>query len=457
VQFLYPIGFLALAGLIVPLLIHLWNVKEQKTLKIGSIALLGQTAQVNSKSFKITDWWLLILRCLLLMLIAFLLAQPYIQQKITAKAQGGWICIEKAKFAQLVKSNRKTIDSLLAKHYEIHDFNVGFEQLSLNDTATSTSSNLTANLNYSGLLAQLNDLIPAGIPVYLYANRRLLDFGETLPKLNYDLHWQSIDEKDAVSTWITVFSGKKFEAKSDAFSTTYQVVGSNLPPAIAVGIYENQKSTDRSYLKAALAAIASFTKRKIEINPQNKNYDLAFWLSDEPVTESFKKLIKPEGRLFSYAAGKIVSEPTALTIDDHSEASLYKRIAVQSELPQLWSDGYGHPILTTEKSNGQTIYHFYSRFNPQWGDLVWNDAFVKALLPIVIQDQKIAAFGFETNANDQRLLSTTQAAYHQVPTTAKVGLPIKSQAISIYFWSMALLIFVVERILSFSKKRAHVN
>ena len=88
-QLLDPIGLLALAGLIIPVIIHLWSVKKGKTLKIGSINLLGESASSTSRSLKITDWLLFVMRCLLLVIIAFLLAQPLIQQKIRSKNNSG--------------------------------------------------------------------------------------------------------------------------------------------------------------------------------------------------------------------------------------------------------------------------------------------------------------------------------------------------------------------------------
>ena len=77
--FTYTIGFLAATGIIVPLIVHLWNVKKGKTLKIGSIILLGESAKQSSKSFQIKDWLLFLLRSLLIIIIAFLLAEPFLK------------------------------------------------------------------------------------------------------------------------------------------------------------------------------------------------------------------------------------------------------------------------------------------------------------------------------------------------------------------------------------------
>ncbi|WP_431292206.1 BatA domain-containing protein [Pedobacter sp. P26] len=114
-HFLYSIGLFALAGIIVPLIIHLWNVKQGKILKIGSIALLGESSSASSKSFKINDWLLFVLRCLLLVLLAFVLAHPYLKKIVSARSKNGWILVEKNNFPRVFKTHQKTVDSLLKK------------------------------------------------------------------------------------------------------------------------------------------------------------------------------------------------------------------------------------------------------------------------------------------------------------------------------------------------------
>ncbi|MGA9650637.1 BatA domain-containing protein, partial [Pedobacter sp.] len=195
-QFLYPIGLLALAALMIPLIIHLWNFKESKTLKIGSISLLGASARVSSKSFRITDWLLFILRCLLIILIAFLLAQPYIKKTLNAKNKGGWILVEKSKFPQVFKDNRKTIDSLIKRNYEIHDFNLGFNLMSLKDTIASEREQTVNGLKHTALLKELNNLVPAGTSVYLFASQHLNQFDDVLPLTNYKLIWKPVNQAD---------------------------------------------------------------------------------------------------------------------------------------------------------------------------------------------------------------------------------------------------------------------
>jgi hypothetical protein len=49
----------------------------------------------------------------------------------------------------------------------------------------------------------------------------------------------------------------------------------------------------------------------------------------------------------------------------------------------VWQDGYGQPVLTAERSRAGDVYHFSGRFDPQWNDLAWSEAFPEALLALL--------------------------------------------------------------------------
>ncbi|UKT66050.1 BatA domain-containing protein [Pedobacter mucosus] len=447
-QFLYPIGLLALAGLIIPLIIHLWNVKQGKTLKIGSIALLGESSRASSKSFKINDWLLLLLRCLLLILLSFILAQPFIKKTLSGKNLG-WVLVEKSNFPKVYKDNRKTVDSLTKLGFEIHDFNVGFAPLSLKDTLNTDTTKLVS-VNTTSLLNQLNQIIPAGNSVYLFAKHRLNTIGTTLPQINYKLNWKPLNEADTLSSWITDYAGKKYEAKSTPTNTVYTAVNNNDAASIKIAIYEPSGNADKKYLIAALNAIGSFSGRRIEINPTEKA-DIGFWLADIPVTSTFKSAINANGTLFQYEKGKVVTETSFINLEG-TTVNLSKRIDSKDALNKVWEDGFGNAVLSTEKVAALNIYFFYNRFNPQWNQLVWNDIFVKALMPIVIRNEKAQAFGFEDHEADQRQLAANQKEIIQINKATSTSKTTKNESIANMLWIAALLILLIERILSFSNK-----
>lgn len=446
-QFLYPIGLLSLAGIIVPLIIHLWNVKQSKTLKIGSIALLAESAPASSKSFKINDWLLFLLRCLLILLAAFILAQPFLKRIVSAK-NTGWILVEKSNFPGVYKDNRKAIDSLTKLGYEIHDFNVGFNRINLKDTANADKTDANS-LSYTSLLNQLNMLLPSGSKVYLFADDRLSTIGYQLPEISYKLNWNPLNKADTMSSWITDFAGKKYEAKSNPSATVYTAINTDVPP-LKVAVYEASGNADRKYLIAALNAIAGFSGRQLELNPNGK-VAIGFWLSDEPVSVDFKSAIDTNGSLFQYEKGKVITENSFLNMEG-KKIPFTKRIETPKSLKKTWTDGFGNSILAIEHSNRATVYHFYSRLNPQWNQLVWDEVFVKALMPIVLNNEKVEDFGFEDNKADQRRFALSQSRIIQDNKMAAATKTNRNEPLSKIFWIVGFVIFIAERILSYRKK-----
>lgn len=446
-QFLYPIGLLALAGLIIPLIIHLWNIKQGKTLKIGSIALLGESSRASSKSFRINDWLLLMLRCLLIILTTFILARPFFK-KIVSEKNAGWILVGKSNFSKVLKDNRKTIDSLIKLGYEIYDFNTGFNALSLKDTVYSDTAKANS-LNYTSLLNQLNNLIPSASTVYLFADRRLNDIGPELPEIAYRLNWRTLNQTDTLSSWITDYAGKKYEAKSNPSSTTYTAVDHDALP-IKVSIYEAPGHSGKKYLTAALNAIASFSGRRLEINPAGK-VSIGFWLSDEMVSGNFKSTLDANGTLFQYEKGKVISENSFLNMEG-KKISLMKRIEAPKSLDKIWTDGFGNAVLARENVNHLNVYHFYSRLNPQWNQLVWDEVFVKALMPVILRYEKAEDFGFENNPADQRKPAVNQKQFIQSDQAAETVKTDQKESLANIIWIAAFLTLLAERILSFRKK-----
>lgn len=453
-QLLYPIGLFALAGLIIPVVIHLWNIKKGKTLKIGSIALLGESAKASSRSLYIKDWPLFILRCLLVILMAFLLAQPYQKKSNTSKKQG-WILIKKPELKQVYALQKQKIDSLLQQGFELHDFTIDFAQILLKDTMATVDAG-RPDLSYTSLIKQLNTKLPAGFNVYLFADRRLAHFNGDLPRVALNLKWINSVSTDTLSKWQSTLRGKSYEAISSPSLTTYAVLNSptNHSEPITALIYANH-AADADYIRAALNAIADYTKTRIEINTWGKQANgtkasLGFWLSDEPIKASDLSMLNQDANLFTYEKGKEITVSSTLNLvprnaQSHTNVALYKRIEVN--LPKgekIWTDGFGSPVLTKEKSKDHNQYHFYSRFNPSWTDLVWNDQFVKAMLPLVL-----AGDGFENHPNDQRNLAMHQKEVMPTYAAAVTAKNIETKPLNTVLWLMALLLLIAERFLSF--------
>lgn len=80
-SFLNPTYLWAFLGLAVPLAIHLWSMKEGRTIKVGSIRLLRESDPKKTSSVRLNEFWLLLLRMFLLSLLVLILAEPQLERR----------------------------------------------------------------------------------------------------------------------------------------------------------------------------------------------------------------------------------------------------------------------------------------------------------------------------------------------------------------------------------------
>ncbi|HVX51305.1 MAG TPA: BatA domain-containing protein, partial [Chitinophagaceae bacterium] len=93
IDFLQPGWMYAAAGIALPVAVHLWNVRRGKVLKVGSVALLLQQTTKNTSSIQLHQLLLLVLRCMLMVLLALLLAKPLWVGN--SRYAAGWVLLDK--------------------------------------------------------------------------------------------------------------------------------------------------------------------------------------------------------------------------------------------------------------------------------------------------------------------------------------------------------------------------
>ncbi len=202
---LNSIWLFALAALSIPVAIHLWNIRQGKTLKVGSISLITVSSQKRSRSLKLHDLLLLLLRCLLLALLAFVLTMPLWQRQINLSSIKGWVLIPRENLKESYQKFKPEIDSLMKAGFEFHYFDKGFQKAVINDVlADSKTSKVDSakSVSYWSLLQQLDNQIPSSLPVYLFTPNHISYFHGEKQQVALNLHWQTYAAADSTSTWI---------------------------------------------------------------------------------------------------------------------------------------------------------------------------------------------------------------------------------------------------------------
>ena len=494
-QLLQPIWLWASAVVIFPVIIHLWNIKQGKTLKVGSIFLFAESAKSGAKKRKLTELLLLLLRCLLLISLSMLMAKPAWQQHNDTKEKG-WIFIPKNELHDAYQAYQPLIDSLINKGFVLHNFDEHSKQENLKEALfEKQDSSDQSSLSYWTLLKEADDEMLSSLPVYLFTDNKLKHFTGARPELSNSVRWYTFTGSDTASSWlqkaykISADSIRFIIGNSHSFGTqySYQALSLHDPSqaymtitshlysgnqnddsmhqatgvdtsSLTVVIYSKAFADDARYVEAAVKALREFTQYNIKINRCDavtdipNNSDWLFWLSDDAIPNSL--LIK---NVLVYEQGTPLKKTSSLLTDDYSSLTTTNNILVyqrvqssnDSSYQTLWQDGFGNPVLSLENDKN-AVYHFYSHFNPQWNDLVWNACFPQAMYELLFAKQS------SDETKDKRIIDNSQiqpafAANKEVISSKEA---IATDDISKEFWLIAFALLLAERILSFRIKNS---
>ena len=108
-----------MAGIIVPIAIHLWNVRQGRVLEVGTIRFMEPSQKKRASNLRLSEWLLLLLRCLTIILFAIVMAGP-IWKKLTDADEKGWLLIAPNELKDAYHQKSLLIDSLLKNGYRLH-------------------------------------------------------------------------------------------------------------------------------------------------------------------------------------------------------------------------------------------------------------------------------------------------------------------------------------------------
>ena len=492
-QLLQPIWLYAIAAIAIPIIIHLWDVRGGKKLKVGSILLIEESAKLQGRSLRLTELLLLILRCLLIILLAISLCKPVFKRQLTVAGEKGWLMIQREDLPNIYKLHRPLIDSLTKAGFRFHYFEKGFAEDELaNAIQNADSLYREREADYWILLKQLNEVVPGELPVHVFAHKSLKGFNGRRPSLSMSLIWHGSTSKDTIRSAmaavykmhtdsirvLTAHSSKKsllfsrqtiaqdgdgpFTINNNRVTDKRAAVPMTLDvdtSGLEIIIFPDQNFADANFLKTALQAVQAYTQRNITIEivtnaaEIKSKPDWLFWLSEKPVP-----VHASAKNLFLYATGKVQAVNSWIRTVSNAGVEqepivLSRRIQTPSNDKDsniIWSDGFGNEILSLDKKS-TSVYLFYSRLNPAWTDLPWSSYFAEMIFHLIIPLHDMG------NKFDDRVISDKQAQPDMI-TDKKLFDNLKfTENIDLrkYVWLLAFLLFALERFLSLKDKRVY--
>jgi len=446
-----------MAGIIIPVLIHLWNMSPGKTLLVGSVALMQENSRQQSRRVKLTDWFLLLLRCLLIILLALLLSKPVWQQRPVNKEKG-WVLMEPSHINETYQQFQPVIDSLLQAGYTFHYLQPGFREARLAAALEEKVDTLVDTTSYWALVAALQQQRVNNRSVYLFTPNYLHRFEGLRPAIDTGIHWYAYTPKDSIATWSAgayqtdngIVRVRQVSSNPGGTSYAYEENTGSLPADTTTRrlvIFADTYVQDARYLNAALSAIQQFTRRKMEVVVTHEAAalpaaDWLFWLSAKPLPANVSA-----HNIWQYDTGKVVNTTSWLLTENMPPVALYKSIVVQDTAAALWQDGTGHAVLRLEKRGAGNIYHFAGRLDPAWNELPWSPAFPALLLPLLFPDS--------ITVKDKRAIDLQQLE----PDTDRqavikpAGVTPVTKDLTTVCWIAIVILFLAERLWVFKTQK----
>ena len=366
-----PIWLWALAGLSIPIAIHLLSRKEGKVIRIGSLRHLQETNTQQFKGIRLNEIVLLALRCALIVLFVLMLCGLSYEKERNAEVK--WVLIEKG--LEDLPEIKTQIDTFRNNEYEIRWLSEGFPLF-------EDSASVVPNILYWKLITQLQE--EKAEEVVVISKNNLNNFKGQRPQLPANIRW--IGMSIAASDFIVKanMNGdsivvRKGHAQTDKTYFTTQIssrsnwdssIQLTSPDSIDVVIVADKAHQyDKQIVEASLQALRLTYPIKMKIqngSPEKINTSDSgtwyFWLADQPVSDSIKSNViqlKPainrkilvQEKSNRWVITKRLNEEVALTDNfvvnlgslllsnpkDWDVASLNDKRMLADE--SLWSDG----------------------------------------------------------------------------------------------------------------------
>ena len=425
--FLQPTYLWALFSLAVPVLIHLLNKGDVKTVKVGSVKFLRESDTKQSRKIRLNELFLLFLRLLLLALIILYLAEPRWQRN-EQKAPLTYLLepslVENETFMSFV-------DSLPQNN--IRWFLDGFPELEAEVDRNTVP-------NYWQLAQRIPEILSDSIVVF--TKGLVKGIKGRRPTVGKNVHWVIVEsESDVVEPVGAKIIGDSimlFEAKSSSQITDLQV----------------------SLVPKNDASVVSLTLDSLTLKASGKTSKILILKNDTlQVTVAFDDTYEREMR-FVTSALKAISmygkqEINLKTMDADTVLETGKPLDLlvwlkESKIPNVKQttlamvpDSLANSLI--ESTEYKNRFHLTQRLNIE-NSIEENLA--NSLATLLLYNSKLED---NLHERDQRVLP--EAGFLPNVANVETSVEVRTMDISSWIWLAIFLVFVTERMLSKFRKQ----
>ncbi|MCF2443754.1 BatA domain-containing protein [Dyadobacter sp. CY345] len=276
--FLQPFMFWGALAIVIPVFIHFWHQKKGKELDWAAMQWLIDKSQQQSRGFRLDNLPLLIVRCLLVLLLVFLMTQPVLE----------WF--KKAEHSERIHLVDPSV--YLSDHYrfELEEALKNGEKVYwINDSREEIKDLSSVNNQQNSGVRYLQDVVNkvgkpgATLDIYLLNNQKIFDQPKIYIPGDYTIHTAIDSSQSYIHNYLDLGNDRKLFVDNGKLHTSDAKSG-NLPKLASYPAHSGElkilidykDKAERQTVQAALGALGavySLPFKIDEVADARKKYD----------------------------------------------------------------------------------------------------------------------------------------------------------------------------------------
>lgn len=368
-RILSPIWLSGFIALLVPLLLHLWNRRPTRVVRVGSLRGLAGPLGPQALGRRLHDVPLLLLRLTVLGAVVLGLAGLALARRGAAVEERQVLLVDPALLEDsLAVYADPVVDSLRRAGTPIHLLTSGFPMLGEGSPSSTDSPGVWA------LLRQLDDTLPMGSTVTVMALPAAGGVGPMRPTLRSEFRFH---RPNAASVSVP---GGGVQPGEDLSSLADRPIDSVLIEIVIGQGFETEVELAAAAWSAAVEAAedksAHVRRRGVEDESGRTSPGVVIWLADQSVSVPVLEQVNSGTILVQVSSpdpGQAASPGIHLAAsgdapDDQFEESVFRRSGEPAGHPVL-TDGAGRPLLTVTSHGHGRHYRLATRLASDWSTL----------------------------------------------------------------------------------------
>ena len=330
-QFLHPEYFYALPALLIPIFIHLFQLRRFKKYAFTNVALLQKLRFQTRKSSQIKKWLVLILRLLAIACIILAFTQPYFSnQKATDNTSETVIYLDNSFSMQALGANgpllKRGIQDVIDGIEETKKISVFTNENSYESITLKNLKNKLLNISYSQDQLSLNNVILKGTSLFSNSKSSLKTL---LVVSDFQKHDQNLLTEIDTTIKVVFVPLKPLNTANDYIDTISIESSLNSNTEINVTAKTNDKNKD----SIAVTLFEGNKKIGKSILEKSKGYQTSFEVQTK---KGFKGKFSIEDSQIYYDDNFYFSIPktskiSVLAINDQTSATFLSKIYAKDE------------------------------------------------------------------------------------------------------------------------------